>query len=653
MHLNRIKLLNFKGVRELEIEPDGADVRVFGDNATGKTTIADAWSWLLSDKDSSGAADFDLKTLVNGEPEHGLNHEVEAELAMPNGSVIVLKKAYHEVWTKRRGAADRELTGHTTDHFVDGVPVRKSEYEAAVAEIIDADAVRLLTDPSYFAEDMHWTDRRTLLLDVCGDISDSEVIGADERLEPLRTIMEKRKLDDHRKVVRARRTEINRELERIPVRVDEVLRDAPESKVSLKKLQKAVEAADAALDAAREERSTVAAGGGLAEKRVQLREIEAAMQERRTALRDEHEQSYADLRTQHSQAKADHAASQTKAEQLRAAVSSLEARIKRLNGLVEVRRAHWREADSEKFKHDEPDTCAACGQKLPEGEVAAAREKAESEFNKRKARRLREIDEEGQKLRKELDADRGKLVKLKEQLDAANVIESEALTAERELAERVGEASTSAPAPDEDAEYAALIIQRDELTEEIADAKTANDKALTEIDERIVTLANAADDVRASRDEARRAERAMRRADELREQERELAAEYEALEKELYLMDEFDRAKARMLDEKINAYFDVARFRLFRVLVNGGLEPCCDVLKDGVPYGSGLNFGGRVQVGLDIIATLQDYFDCAPPIFVDQCESVTTLPEIGSQIIRLIVSEQDPKLRVKVDGQED
>lgn len=649
MHLNRIKLLNFKGVRDLEIEPDGADVRVFGDNATGKTTIADAWSWLLLDKDSTGAADFDIKTLVDGEPEHGLNHEVEAELVLPGGEVTVLKKAYHEVWTKRRGAAGRELTGHTTDHFVDGVPVRKSEYEAAVAEIIDADAVRLLTDPSYFAEDMHWTDRRTLLLDVCGDISDSEVIGADERLEPLRTIMEKRKLDDHRKVVRARRTEINRELERIPVRVDEVLRDAPESKGEVKKLQKAVEAADAALDAAREERSTVAAGGGLAEKRVQLREIEAAMQERRTALRDEHEQSYADLRTQHSRAKADHAASQTKAEQLRSAAASVETRIKQLTELVQGRRERWRAIDSKTFDHDEPDTCAACGQKLPEGEVEAARAKAEAEFNQRKARHLKEIDREGQNLRTELDAEREKLTDLEAKLEAAEQTESAALTDERELAEQVEEAATSAPAPDEDAEYAALIIQRDELVDDIADAKTANAEALNEIDERIVELATAAEDARASRDDARRAERAAKRADELREQERELAAEYEALEKELYLMDEFDRAKARMLDEKINAYFDVARFRLFRVLVNGGLEPCCDVLKDGVPYGSGLNFGGRVQVGLDIIATLQDYFDCAPPIFVDQCESVTNLPEIDSQIIRLIVSEQDPKLRVEVD----
>lgn len=649
MHLNRINLLNFKGIRDLEIEPDGADVRVFGDNATGKTTIADAWSWLLLDKDSTGAADFDIKTLVDGEPEHGLNHEVEAELVLPGGEVTVLKKVYHEVWTKRRGAADRELTGHTTDHFVDGVPVRKSEYEAAVAEIIDADAVRLLTDPSYFSEDMHWTDRRALLLDVCGDISDSEVIGADERLEPLRAIMEKRRLDDHRKVVRARRTEINRELERIPVRVDEALRDAPESEGNVKKLQKAVEAADAALDAAREERSTVAAGGGLAEKRVQLREIEAAMQERRTALRHEHEQSYAELRTRHSQAKADHAASQNKAEQLRTAVASVETRIKQLTELVQGRRERWRAIDSKTFYHDEPDTCAACGQKLPEDEVEAARAKAESEFNQRKARHLKEIDREGQNLRTELDAEQEKLTDLEATLEAAEQTESTALTDERKLAEQVEEATTSAPASGEDAEYAALIIQHDELMEDIEDSRTANAEALNEIDERIVDLATAADDARASRDDARRAERAAKRADELREQERELAAEYEALEKELYLMDEFDRAKARMLDAKINAYFDVARFRLFRVLVNGGLEPCCDVLKDGVPYGSGLNFGGRVQVGLDIIATLQDYFDCAPPIFVDQCESVTTLPEIDSQIIRLIVSEQDPKIRVEVD----
>ncbi|NLM08491.1 MAG: ATP-binding protein [Clostridiales Family XIII bacterium] len=125
MKLNSLKLQNFKGIRQFELDAQGGDISVFGDNATGKTTLADAFMWLLFDKDSSNRKDFQIKTLgPDGEPEHGLEHTVEASLQLPNGKQLTLKKVYAEKWTKKRGSATAEFTGHTTDHFIDGVPVQ-------------------------------------------------------------------------------------------------------------------------------------------------------------------------------------------------------------------------------------------------------------------------------------------------------------------------------------------------------------------------------------------------------------------------------------------------------------------------------------------------------------------------------------------------
>src|SRR5690606_19351687 len=135
---------------------------------------------------------------------------------------------YREKWTKKRGSADKTLTGHTTDHFVNGVPVKKNEYDAVVAEIADEQRFRLLTDPTYFNEHMHWQDRRALLLEVCGDVSDDDVIASEPELKDLPDILGGRSLDGHRKIVLARRKEINEELDRIPVRIDEVRRGLPD-----------------------------------------------------------------------------------------------------------------------------------------------------------------------------------------------------------------------------------------------------------------------------------------------------------------------------------------------------------------------------------------------------------------------------------------
>ena len=102
-----------------------------------------------------------------------------------------------------------------------------------------------------------------------------------------------------------------------------------------------------------------------------------------------------------------------------------------------------------------------------------------------------------------------------------------------------------------------------------------------------------------------------------------------------------------MLDEKINARFKHARFKLFNELVNGGVEECCETLFDGVPYSTALNNGSRINVGLDIINTLSEHYGFTAPIFIDNAEAVTELIETRGQMIRLVVSEADKKLRVE------
>ena len=168
MKILNLTLQSFKGIRNFELNTQGNNLNVFGDNATGKTTLADAFMWLMFGKDSLNRADFQIKTLgPDGEPEHGLEHAVEAVLELEDGQRLALKKVYQEKWTKKRGSATAEFTGHTTDHYIDGVPVQKKEYDARIAEIADENIFRLLTDPRYFNEILHWKKRRELLLEVC------------------------------------------------------------------------------------------------------------------------------------------------------------------------------------------------------------------------------------------------------------------------------------------------------------------------------------------------------------------------------------------------------------------------------------------------------------------------------------------------------
>ncbi|MNC37535.1 hypothetical protein D3C75_861030 [compost metagenome] len=141
--------------------------------------------------------------------------------------------------------------------------------------------------------------------------------------------------------------------------------------------------------------------------------------------------------------------------------------------------------------------------------------------------------------------------------------------------------------------------------------------------------------------------RSQLRVTELENQERELAAEYERLQHELFLCEEFTKTKVSMLDAKINSKFKLARFRLFEDQINGGIKEVCDTLYKGVPYDGGLNNAARINVGLDIINTLGEHYGFSAPIFVDNAEAVTKLISTDAQVIRLVVSEADKKLRIE------
>ena len=193
MKLLSMKLENFQGIRFLDLEfPDGCSGSIYGDNGTGKTTVFNALTWLLFDKASTGAKDFSPKTRgADGDGVHHLNHGVTASFWQESGEVVSFQKVYHEVYKKKRGSAQEERDGHTVDYFVNGVPTKEKDYTATILSLCggDAEKPKMLTMPDYFAEQLPWKTRRAILLDVCGNVSDQEVINSSAELRELPTYL--------------------------------------------------------------------------------------------------------------------------------------------------------------------------------------------------------------------------------------------------------------------------------------------------------------------------------------------------------------------------------------------------------------------------------------------------------------------------------
>ena len=199
--------------------------------------------------------------------------------------------------------------------------------------------------------------------------------------------------------------------------------------------------------------------------------------------------------------------------------------------------------------------------------------------------------------------------------------------------------------------YVEKLKAKEEIEKAITALKRGHDREAEVLTLAIAKLEKEVLDGEDQLSRVKRYEEGQKRIRELKEQERKLAAEYENLESELYLTEQFIRSKVKLLEDKINSRFQHARFKLFDVQVNGAVVETCETLYKGVPYPD-LNGAAKINIGLDIINTLSEFYGFSAPIFIDNREAVTRLIDTKAQVISLIVSEKDKKLRVEIPNQQ-
>jgi len=649
MKLLELRLKNFKGIKSLELVANGEDLRIFGDNATGKTTIYDSFLWLLFDKDSNNRADFAIKTLdKHGEPIHKLDHEVEGTFSV-DGETIVLRKVYREKYTKKRGSATEEFSGHETDHFIDGVPVTKTEYTKRVSEIAPEAQFKLLTSPTYFNERMRWQDRRKVLLEVCGDVTDEDVVKANGELAGLPKILGKHSLDDYKKIIAARRTEINKELDRVPIRIDEVHQGLPD--ISAIENPNAIESDLVKLaeqKAAKEkELAELLSGGNTGEIRKQIAELEAQLVDIETAYKREHAQKVAKV-------EADIRGCQENIQDVQRTISMRKVDLEHATKLIIATedkmtnlRETWHNVNASTLEYEVEESCPTCGQDLPADRVQEARIKAQERFNATKAERLEGINADGKREKEKLEKTKISIQDLEKTIseleaDLEGLVEDNA-----GLQAELTKVNARFEDYKEQAGYKKLLAEKDKLQKALAGDQEGIGPEKERIEADIKMLKDAEGAINQAKANLVLHKQGEKRIRELEAQQSVLAAEFEKLEQELYLIELFIRTKVNLLTERINSKFKFARFKLFEEQVNGGIAEVCEVTYNGVPYSGGLNNAMRINIGLDIINTLAEHYGFEPPVFIDNAEAVTELMPTEGQLISLIVSEKDKVLRIE------
>ena len=661
--LKKLSITNFKGIKSLDI--DFSDFSsIYAANGVGKTTIFDAFTWLLFGKDSQDRKDFEIKPLdENGLTIPKTENEVIGILNC-NGEEIVLKRVHREKWVKKRGLAEAEFSGNETIYFWNDVPMAAKDYTSKINELLNEQVFKLITNPLAF-NNLKWQDRRKVLIDIAGNV---EVDFLSHGLENILELTKKKTISELKAEISSKITKIKNEIKLIPTRIDEVQKSKPEQP-DIKELEntlfvwnKELENIEGQLldsSKANEEinKKKSAIQNQIFEIKTKNQQIEFELKSRAVQETQKDTSKIVALERQLNDAKFEF---QNALNSLTQIVTSKENKQKELDYIEAKKnalRSEWTKINAETLSFNENDFhCPACKREFESGDIESKKAEMLSNFNNSKAARLQQINNSGLNLKTESEL----LAKEIEELDArinngktfADKCKSEidSLQSAIELEKSILD-STETKWPENvysellsnHAEYQSSIKEIEKLQKELTTIQPIQNNELIELKKQ--TQANI-DIVKRQLSVVDQINAADQRINELKHEESNLSKSLLDLEKIEFDVERYIKLNIEALEEKINEKFQFVSFKLFDTQINGGQVECCEALIEGVPFDNA-NTASKINAGVDIINTLCDFYKTNAPIFIDNRESVTDLIDSKSQIISLIVSKDDQKIRIE------
>ncbi len=652
-----MSIKNFKGIKDFRLEANGHTVSILGDNATYKTSCYDAFCWVVSGKNSFNQTDFGIKPLDEaGNAIHFLDTEVEVEL-LKDGMPLKLKKILTENWVKPKGKTEQEYKGNNTAYFFDEVPVGANEYKRKVDELIGEETFRLLTNPLYFNQHYKlgkltdWQSRRTMLFEICGEITDEKIIAMNPLLVRLPEVLGGKSIDDRKAIIAQSIKKINEQIEKIGPAINENQRLIPEVTVDYTATEAELKRLKSELGSIEKELSTAEDVIALYRKnqrelfslKEQLENVKSRIYNESNAGRQKLVNEKSQLQNQKYLLEA------TKGDYARQIPIS-EKGIAGRNDTLEQLRQEWSELKANLKKaiasvFTEPFgdefICPTCGQDLPQNARETKLDEMKDNFQKNKDYTISSyrkslesnktsgitVSKEIEQLQKNIEAYKSEVEKAEKALEIIN----------SRISEINIELQKDVATPDyaTDTEYSELSQKIQQLETELN--KPVED-ATAESKQRKSVIFSKIEECNRVLNNKQVVENAKNRIEELKQNERDLSNQKSRLEGDINLITDFIKAKANTLTDIMNSKFKYVRFRLFDIQQNGGVVEVCDTMVNTngkwVPFSDG-NTAGRINAGIDIVNALSEHYGVRVPLWVDNRESVTDLAETGSQVISL------------------
>ena len=658
IELVKMHIENFKGIKELDIS-FGKNTKIYGQNATGKTSIVDAYNWCLFDKNSIGEAKFQIRPLDANNNQ--INHvEIKVSVTLRiDGREITFKKVQKQNWVKKRGSLSETLQGNVNSFEIDEVPKKEKDYKEYIKNIINEDLFKLITNPQAFVG-KKWQDQRKELMKFAPDIDNEDVIATNPKLlSELSLALSLHNPEDLQAKAKKALSEYKKQQAEIPARIDEVRKSMTDIDVAELELQRnglkeqiaEIEKSEEDMTAQYEKYQKDT--DDLMDLKFKLSDMERKANEDNNTSKRKYEEQIADF-------DADISSSNRRIDALKQNIIDAGGTISAYEKKREELLADWKEENAKTYVDnlvfDENSAiCPMCGQSYPEDKI----EQIKADFEQKKADVKAKWEKDHKDTLDRIVADGNRYKDLIENLkskidDAEAQLSAEQNKLQRMELEKEGLTDLLEALPDK------VDISDSEVYKELASQISEK--------ERILNIANSGAEMRQQlrikknglKEELFEVEKQITSADnsakeerieELQQEMNDIADKVNEQEKMIYLLEEFTKAKMTMISKSVNEKFKIVNWKLFDKQVNGAIVECCECTVNGVPF-SALNTGHRIVAGLDIISTLSEMYGVIAPIFIDNAEAINefNIPKIEAQTILLSVSH-DKQIEVRVENE--
>lgn len=638
-----LSLVNFKGVRELDLQFVDGENMIGGSNGTGKTTVFDAFTWLMFGKDSTGRSDsnFNIKTLDDaGKPIYHLDHSVVAVMCV-DGTDVKLERKYVEVWQKQSGTTDMFLKNHKTEFFVNDVKcATKKEYDAEVNEIINESVYKMITNPWYFPQ-LSADNQKSMLIDMAGEVSDEDVAATNKNFAKFLEDLNGKPMEKMAKEIQAKKRACNEILDRIPSQIETAENVMPEAEdwdaidAEIKNKLKEIEDIDATIaDKSKvneqEYERKASIQNQIGDAKLELanvkNEIRANASQARNVAIQEINNIQLQIQGNDNMIKSTNRLIENQEKE----IESKEINVKALREEYKKVFASMIEFDDGQF------ICPTCKRPYDAADIEAKKKELTENFNTDKADKLKKIQEKGKALNAALAEMKQTLATYKKELAKH---EESVLTLQKKKSEKEAEI----PEPVDEANIIDTDQRVIDLQNKIVDLENQLNVGIKVIDVSELReqkrVANEA--LQGLYKRAAKKEQIERTRKEIEDLEKKQASNNQVLadcEQWERLHIQFQKAKDEELLKRINGMFEVVSFSFLSTQLNGNEKLTCVCTVNGTPYPD-VNNAGKINAGLDIINAICKAKGVTAPIFVDNAESVNDILKTYSQKIMLYVTK--------------